>query len=238
MKSQLIILVLALNLAVMAQSGNTLLGYSGLLLVPTADIQQDGELNFGISRIPILYAKNYYGGSYDRTVMFASMGFLPFLEGTFGFTRPDNMQGGVGDRSMSARLQLYRQRGWIPSVALGMQDFFAIKKLHLEPTSAQHFAAAYVVASKAVKFSSPFLQRADFHLGYGVDWLPANDRHLDGLFAGLSFSPIRQVQLLFEYDSHSFNSGVRFFLFSHLRYTMALWKMRYLMQNMSFSISL
>ncbi len=234
----LVISFLFVHLAALAQTSNTMLGYSGLLLIPTADIRQDGEFTFGASRIPILYAKNYHGGSYERTVMFASMGFLPFIEGTFAIVRPDNMQGGVGDRSMSARLRLCREHEWRPAISIGVQDFFAIKELHLEPVSSQHFAATYVVASNSAFFSLPFFHSATFHLGYGVDWLPANDRHLHGIFAGVEFTLIPQIQVLCEYDSQSINSGVRFILFSRVHYTVALWQLRHVMQHLTFSISL
>ena len=34
----------------------SLFGYTGLMLVPSAEIADDGEITGGISRIPILYA--------------------------------------------------------------------------------------------------------------------------------------------------------------------------------------
>lgn len=234
----LFLLLLVTSFPGRAQIGNTMYGYSGLLLTPTAQIHQDGELAFGISRIPLLYAPNYHGGSYDRTVLFASMGFLPFLEGTFGFVRPDNMQGGVGDRTMTARLRLWRQNGWRPALALGMQDFFAIEELELEPVSSQHFASTYAVLSHEIPVSHPLVHQVSAHLGYGTDWLPSNDRHLNGWFGGVRWAPVPQFELMLEYDSQSINSGIRFFLCSRVQYMFAFWQHRYVMHHLSFSFLL
>lgn len=227
-------LIIALTGAAGARGGHTVLGYSGLALIPTAQIVDEGEMTFGLCRIPKLYADNYK--PYDRTVMFVDMGFTSFLEASFGFVRPDNFPGGVGDRTVTARLRVLKSARYMPDVALGFHDFFAIKQLELEPSEAQHFASTYVVASKTLLLPRQF--RTTLHLGYGFDWLPSNDRHLDGLFGGISFSPMLPVELILEHDSHFINGGVRFNFFSRLEYMISFWQMRYVMHHLSFSLPL
>ena len=226
--------MIALSGSAMALGGHTVLGYSGLLLIPTAQIVDEGQMTFGLCRIPKLYADNYK--PYDRTVMFVDMGFTSFFETSFGFVRPDNFSGGVGDRTVTARVHVLKSSRFTPDVAVGIHDFFAARKLELEPSSAQHFASTYVVASKTLVL--PRQLRTTVHLGYGFDWLPSNDRHLDGWFGGMAFSPLPPVELIVEHDSHSINGGVRFIFFSRLEYVISFWQMRFVMHHLSFSFPL
>jgi len=202
---------------VLAQAHNTVLGYSGLIVTPTADILADGQLTANIGRIPKLYADNYK--PYDRTSYVVAMGFMPFMEATMGFIRPDNFQG---------------RR---PALAFGLQDFFAVEDLNLEPVSAQHFTSSYVVATKHVELSVPDMLLS-LNVGYGFSWLPSDDRQLTGLFWGVSLAPMQQVQIIMENDGRQYNAGVRFSFFQQVHYMLSFWQMKYMMHQLSFSILL
>lgn len=220
---------------VLAQAHNTVLGYSGLIVTPTADILADGQLTANIGRIPKLYADNYK--PYDRTSYVVAMGFMPFMEATMGFIRPDNFQGGVGDRTVSARFRLLREKNRRPALAFGLQDFFAVEDLNLEPVSAQHFTSSYVVATKHVELSVPDMLLS-LNVGYGFSWLPSDDRQLTGLFWGVSLAPMQQVQIIMENDGRQYNAGVRFSFFQQVHYMLSFWQMKYMMHQLSFSILL
>lgn len=198
----------------------SLFGYSGLMVVPSAEIADDGELTAGVSRIPMLYT-NWYPNR--RTVMWGRMGFLPFLEAGGMFVRPDDYIWGFGDRSVYVRLQLLREKGRRPAVTIGTQDFFAIKQLKWETATAQHFGALYLVASRHDTLRGVPLH---FHLGYGPDWLVARTKMLVGLFGGVSYSPHRMVTLLAEYDAECFNAGLRLQPFPFLQAHIGLWKLK------------
>ncbi|MBN1479893.1 YjbH domain-containing protein [candidate division KSB1 bacterium] len=216
---------------------NTVYGYSGFVVTPTATILKDGELTGNIGRLPTLYADNYVAYTFDYTTFIASLGFMPFMEVSFGFVRPDNYQGGVGDRTMAMRFQVLREKKNQPALAFGLHDFFAISGLELEPEDAQHFAATYLVLTKQIPL--PFLHsRLTLNTGYGFDVLPAKDDVLNGWFWGFQYSPIEQVHLLFEYDTVHYNAGIRYNLFSHLTYTLSFWQLQYMMHQFSFSIHL
>ena len=218
-----------------AQAKNTVLGYTGIIVTPTAQISRDGELSASIGRIPKLYANGY--APYDRTAFVASMGFMPFLEASFGFVRPDNFQGGVGDRTITVRIQVLSDKANLPAIAFGFHDFFAIENLDLEPESAQHFAAMYAVATKKIPL---YIEGSSLVLnaGYGFDWLPARDSHLQGFFWGLQYSPIKDVDLLLEHDVNNFNAGIRFIFFSHFNYMLSFWQLQHLMHQVGFSLQL
>jgi hypothetical protein len=228
--------IISLSSFLWAGAKNTTLGYSGIIVTPTAQILNDGELTGNLGRLPKLYANNYSPKNYNRTAFVTAMGFFPFLEASFGFIRPDNFQGGVGDRTVTLRLKVLNERQYIPAVAIGFHDFFAVESLDLEPAAAQHFAALYLVTTKQFTFSTS--QSLLVSLGYGPDWLPADDSHLQGLFGGVQYSPIENVQLLAEHDTKNLNVGMRFSFFSHLNYSMSFWQLRYMMHQLSFSFSL
>lgn len=213
---------------------NTVYGYSGFVVTPTATILKDGQLTGNIGRMPTLYADNYVNYTYDHTAFIAGMGFMPFMEVSFGFVRPDNYQGGVGDRTVAMRFQLVREKKTVPAIAFGLHDFFAVSGL--EPEDAQHFAAAYVVLTKQITL--PFTPSSlTLNTGYGFDGLPAKDDVLNGWFWGFQYAPIEQVHLLFEYDAVHYNAGIRY-NFSRLTYTLSFWQLQYLMHQFSFSIHL
>ncbi|MBN1318191.1 MAG: YjbH domain-containing protein, partial [Anaerolineales bacterium] len=156
---------------------SSLFGYSGLMLVPSAEVMEDGQIRFGVSRLPMLYTSQEWRFP-DWTIYFFGLGYMPFLEGAAMIVRPDNYPGGVGDRSVAFKVRLIRQRGKWPALAIGAQDFFGIKKINLEPSKAQKFAALYAVSSKSLRLKNMVVA---LHLGYGVDWLPAQSHQLDGL---------------------------------------------------------
>ncbi len=227
-------LTLTLSVQAAVNSSSTVLGYSGLLLVPTAQTAGEGDLRFGVCRIPKLYARNYR--PYDRTVFFVDLGYFSFLEATFAIVRPDHFPGGVGDRSAAIRIRLVNETSSTPALAIGLHDFFAVDVLDLEPVRAQHFAASYIAASKHFQLSSH--ATVGLHIGYGNELLPANDRLLNGWFGGLAFSPLEPVELLLEYDAHRLNAGCRFSWFSRLDYTFSFWQLRYPMHHLSLRIPL
>ncbi|HOX86411.1 MAG TPA: YjbH domain-containing protein [bacterium] len=216
-----------------AQTGS-LMGPSGVLLVPSATVAADGEIAVGVSRIPELYASRLR--PYERSVFYGRIGYLPFLELTAMVIRPDHYSGGIGDRSGHIKLRLMPEgRSW-PALAVGAQDFFAIDEFNLEPWGAQHFAALYAVASKT--FIAPRSIAVRLHAGYGWDDLPAYERYLVGPFAGVEITPHPWIDLLAEYDSQEFNVGMRLHLFSKLHLVLALWKLQEFTSSVAISFVL
>jgi len=214
-----------------AQAGYTLYGYSGLVLTPSALPEQDGTLAIGINRVPRLYNTALRPAS--RTVFSSSLYFLPRLEVMLGITRPDDYQGGLGDRTGAFRLFVLGEKKYTPALAIGAQDFFAAHQLDFEPVSAQHFSSAYAVLSKS------FVQhKLVLSLGYGQKVFPANEHHLVGAFGGLQWQPYEWVSMVAEYDAENWNAGVHFTIFQHLGFQFDWWKMQHLMWRMHYTFHL
>src|SRR5215471_6222154 len=106
-------------------------GQSGLLEMPSAHMLPDGELSATISSLGSLSER------YNLTFQ-----ALPWLEGTFRYARIDRIAGGsdLFDRSLSVKMRLVEEQGWIPNIALGIQDV----------VGTGIFGAEYFVATKTI----------------------------------------------------------------------------------------
>lgn len=215
-------------------TGNSLLGHSGLIVVPSGYIASDGSVSIGYGRVPRLNAIEYK--AYERNVKFGRIGFLPFLEGTFSIVRPDKYPGGIGDRTVGIKLQLVGEKKYVPALSIGMHDFFGIEELNWEPKRSQHFAALYIVGSKS--FDVPYIYNLGLHTGYGVDWFPARTHQLVGLFSGLEFRLTKYFSAMAEYDADTFNFGARLTLFSRVQFLLAWWDKDKISWNVSYSFML
>lgn len=186
--------------------GQTILGTNGLVTVPVAYIPDDGDVFIGCS----LMNKNHgrlWSDDHHRVNYYASVSYLPFMEIGLRVARHPGYTGlqGIGDRMVSVRVQVLRERKIRPAVALGVHDLIGTKL----------FNALYLVASKGFRLnrSPPF----EIHLGYGTDWFKAERHEFVGLFGGVSVEPITNFHVMIEYDTEKWNSGVRVLFFDHLQ---------------------
>ena len=188
-------------------SAQSLSGTTGLISIPTAQVQQDADFSFGVNFLNKRHL-SYFGGQEHTNAYFVTIGYLPFLEIGLRYTRALHPgPASVGDRMVSVRLKLMSEKSLAPSLVVGAHDFFS--------TVGAHFNALYLVASKTLpgQFASG---TTALHLGYGVDWKDARNHQFVGLFGGVSWSPGRFVDLMLEYDSERVNGGLRLYLLNHV----------------------
>ena len=215
----LILCILIYPLSSRSQSMKTSLGYNGLNIVPSAETADDGTLTVGYSRIPRSYGLQSYPAR--KSVFYMALAAAPFFEASFAFVIHDHLTDRsphAGDRTVSAKLRLLREKKYSPSIGLGAHDFFGITQLGIRKVTTpppQNYAALYAVASKS--FASPWKQKGRIHIGYGTDWLPAEQHFMVGIFAGIELTVIKEISLMAEYDAQYFNIGARLNLFSHLQ---------------------
>lgn len=211
-----------------------LLGYGGVMVVPTAYMPGDGVITATFSRIPKLYAAKLQPYR-TSSVYTMNAGIFSFMEGFVSLVRPDHFKGGTGDRTAGLRVNILRENEYRPALTFGMQDFFALDRLDLEPSSAQVFAALYMVASKSFKFHNRWTL---VHMGYGADWLPAKTRQLNGLFGAFEVETVPDIYLLFENDAKRWNVGLRALLFTHFQAMAGWWGFNEFCFNVSASFNL
>ena len=153
-------------------------GQSGLVHMPDARLAPDGIWRFGLSD-----ADPY-------STLWSSVSLFSRIELSGRYTQIDDVPGfvddpGYGDykdKSFDAKWQLWRERTYLPAVAIGVQDF----------TGTQLFNARYLALSKR-------LGAFDATLGYG-------ERRIDGWFGGVRYTPAShpQLQFLVEYDANRY----------------------------------
>lgn len=193
--------------------GQNLEGLSGLLRIPTAEMQTDKQISIGVNFIP----KEYVSFSAFRNNGYSpyiTLNFLPFVEVSLRITRLLNYNGeheAIGDRTPSLRIRFIEEGENNPAVAVGLHDLISV----YGGNEANHNNALYTVTSKHFNFDG-IGTNIGIHLGYGVDWLKAANHSFVGLFGGLDFKFFNILELISEYDGTHSNGGIRIKLFDHI----------------------
>jgi len=159
------------------------LGQTGLINMPSARIEEEGTLRFGLSTFD----------PYAR--LWSSITLLPRLELSGRYTEIDGVRGfednddfgDFKDKAFDAKLLLLHESRYLPAFTIGTQDF----------TGTQLFSANFIALSK---------QFGDFDvtLGYG-------DERIDGGFGGVRYRPSWNKKLGFvvEYDANDYENDFR-----------------------------
>lgn len=172
--------VLALPLLIsslFAQANSNLSGQSGLIQMPDARMGADGTWRIGMD-----FQSPYRAG-------WSSISVTPWLEGSARFTRFGGLTwqqqgyGDAGDKAFAGKLLLSPEDGYLPALAVGIDDF--------EGTGL--FSSQYLVASKQ-------LGPVDVSLGYGR-------KRIDGTFGGIRYRPsfLPGLSLVGEYDANNYS---------------------------------
>ena len=156
-------------------------GQTGLVSMPDARLAPDGTWRTGYS-----FLRPYHA-------IWSSLTAMPWLEGSFRYTRVQYVEGFPGrpgtdygdykDKSFDAKIRLLDERAAWPQIAVGAHDVGGGTGL---------FTAYYAVASK--RFGE-----FDLTLGYGTD-------RIDGAFGGLRWQPASYPNwsLAAEYDAFDY----------------------------------
>ncbi len=212
MKPHLIIMLALVWLGPSLQGRAQITGTSSLVTIPVADMPPDGSITFGGGFVDRRYSA-YLSGRVDYTPLSVSVGFLPFLEVGFRFSRPLNLDDRerLGDRMVSARFRILTEGRRRPAIVVGAHDFLTVEERN-------YFNALYVVASKHFEALIP----VGLHAGYGTDLMKALAHQFVGPFGGISLTIIRHGEVLFEYDADRINAGVRVDVLDRIRVLLAL----------------
>lgn len=185
------------------------MGNTGLLNIPTADMQETGTFMGGGNYLPDgMTPFKFNTGNY-----FANITFLSFVELSYRCTllktkRYDGKKGYFQqDRSMTARIRPLKEGKYRPSIVVGVDDPF-------KNTGTNYFATVYGTLTKG--FSIAKGDRLALTAGY---YVPLNDYSInDGVFGGVSYSPAfcRELTFMAEYDAKGFNVGAAAKLWKHI----------------------
>lgn len=194
------------------------MGTTGLLNIPSADMQPDGTFMAGANYLPRQLLPDEWG--YNTGNYFVNMTFLPFLEVAYRctFLRGEFKNGNKlqQDRSVSVRLRPLKEGTWWPSIVVGSNDVFTTGKLNPfseENGNNRFFSSVYAVATKHL-----LLNGHDIGFTFGGNIPFRKDSYKQGLFGGIMYSPafLPPVRLMVEYDTtDAVNIGVAARLFNH-----------------------
>jgi hypothetical protein len=205
MKKRKYILIFATAFWPLLCPSQNLTGMTGLLNIPSADMQVDGTFCMGVNYLPIV---NQPSWGYDTGNYYFNLTFLPFLEIAYKCTllkikgRYTNQ-----DRGINFRLRLIRESTYLPAVAVGVNDFYSSTG-----NNARHYGAAYAVLTKHIETRNIVWGMTS---GYGPEKL--QNHQLSGFFGGISLTPIRfkPLSLMGEYDGQGLNFGCGLLAFKH-----------------------
>jgi len=174
-------------------------GLTGLLNMPTAEIQKAGTFMGGGNFLP----KEIHKFNFDTWNYFVNITFFSFLEINYKCTllKSNYMSKGAifnqQDRSFSGKIKILNEKKNIPDVALGINDPFS--------ESRGHFASIYGVITKNI------FQKSSHNLSMSLGYYhPLNSISIqNGIFGGLRYTPafLKPLSVMAEYDSAGFNIG-------------------------------
>lgn len=187
------------------------MGVTGLLNIPTADMQADGTFMVGANYLPEQMLPDFW--DYNSGNYFLNMTFLPCLEIGYRCTLMKLKTGKWNqDRSVSLRLRPLKEGKYWPSVVVGSNDALTTGQLNAfsEVTGNRYFSSVYGVATKHFR---PGGHDLAFSIGWDIPFRKNTPR--EGVFGGMSYSPafFRLLSLMAEYDGNAVNMGgsIRFF---------------------------
>ena len=232
MKKLLLIGVVAL-FSLLPASAQFTYGTTGLLHMPTADMQRDKTFMFGGGHLNTHATPSHW--YYNTWNYYINITIFPFLEIGYTCTLFSAEHLGVDkygysgftnqDRYFSGRLRLWKEgwwKEWTPQIVLGVND---------PGTSAREDGSWGGVSSDSNGYFNRYYIAATKHLSWYGDWgLHAayvyNRRNLDklnGVAVGVDYNfalpatstlnkAINGLNLMAEYDSKFFNVGAKYTL--------------------------
>ena len=221
-------------------------GMTGLLHVPSAEMDTIETLRLGVHAIPAEMmpdAMLFEGEKYASSSWYVSAMPLKWLEAGYNFTlmkfyrnlnKNSNEVGFYSkDRYFSVRLRPLSEGRYWPSVVIGGNDVIGQRD---GDSYSFYFRNFYVAASKHIDL--PFGEVGG-HLAYRK-WAKSFNSRWDGVVGGITlrpsiYSPLRAIA---EYDGESVNIGADCVLFRYVQLQASLMHCRYLSAGAAVRIEL
>lgn len=226
-----LLFLLLFNAVLLRTVAQPVSGMTGLLNIPSAEMQADGTFMAGANYLPESLTPatwDYLTGNY-----FLNITFLPFLELSYRMTLLKNSGDSYNgqDRSVSARLRLLKEKEKIPAIVIGGNDFYT----SVGGSGNQYFSSYYAVATKNFQIAN---QKLSTTMGYAPPI--EEDTQFSGVFGGISYSPFPSTpfSLYGEYDTKAFNAGASMVLFKHFYLYAMLHEMKHFAGGFRFTLEL
>lgn len=196
----------------------TMLGMTGLLSVPSADMQKDKTVIFGTGFLNKELTPSMF--SYNTLNYYLNITILPFLEVGYSCTLfkatnefiPEKKGRFVNqDRALSFRIRPVKEGKYIPAFAVGATD---VTDNFLKSNSLNSFySGIYLAATKHFLLGK---EKIGTHLAY--TYTKQRGVGLKGISLGLTYTPscIPELNLVAEATRKNVNIGATCLFFNHL----------------------
>ncbi len=190
-------------------------GTTGLMTIPTADMQPDGTFMVGANYMPSEITPDYWAD--DTANYFLNITFLPFLEVGYQCTLKRLGNDTINqDRAISVRFRALKEAKWYPSIVLGSGDITTTGQngdITESVSGNNYYSGIYGVATKHFNIAQ---EQIGVTLGYSYD---IQDRsYNDGFFCGLSYCPsfYSDCEFMADMKCEKVSIGAAVKLFDHL----------------------
>lgn len=198
-------------------SAQTTLGVTGLLNSPNAVMSKEGTVKVGGNFLNTNMTPDTW--DYNTFNFFLNVTLFPFFEAALTNTAFDLRDEGKFtnvDRSVSLKLRLFKERKYLPAIAIGSNDLLTSNTdSFFSPNGGnKYFGTHYIALSKHFNFNGNIL---GIHSAYNI--ISSKHQYLNSpISGGISFSPIffNNFNLIAEYDTVDFNLGASIVAFKYL----------------------
>lgn len=256
------LLTLILLASLTTVSAQQYTGMSGLIHVPSADMDKAGEIRIGahfLNKESTPDRGFNYEGKYNTLSHYLSI--TPFSWMEIGYTctlqkgKAINIDGKVQegtprlrfkDRYFSIKIQPLKEDKWWPSIAIGSNDPYgtsgttgtgkeAEKTINGDGLS-QYFGNFYIAATKHFSMQS---HTVGVHLSYRK-WKRSYNNKWNGPVGGITYQPSFQknLRLIIEYTGNEVNVGFDWKLWRHLLIQSSLQNGKYFSGGLCYQLNL
>ncbi|MDD3108043.1 MAG: YjbH domain-containing protein [Alistipes sp.] len=205
-------------------------GTTGLLTIPSADMQRDGTVMIGFNYLNKSMVPVFMGDHYSTYNYYFNATFLPFMEvgymctllrGTDSFVPYKKGKIVNQDRAFSVRFRVLRERKYWPALVIGTNDLYTqtANGQFLGTKGNQYFQKFYLAASKRFRCFKD--DEIGVHLSY--QYTHRSKDPIKGLALGVNYAPsfAPSLNLILECNVDNLNVGVTYTVLRHL-YVQAL----------------
>lgn len=217
-------------------------GTTGLLHVPSAEMQPDKTVMAGFNFMNRELTPPRF--DYHTYNYYLNFTLFPCLEVAYTCTLFTGESLGVKsqrhftnqDRYFSARLRLVKEYPFFPAIVVGTSDPFTSSGHKFDTqTGNGYFSRFFIAATKNIHLKG---QSLGIHLSYLYN--RRFDYPLNGIAGGITYTPsiLPQLRVIAEYDTKDFAMGLSCLFFRHLVVQAELQSMKYFTGGIAYKIFL
>lgn len=225
-------------------------GKTGLIYIPSAELQQDGTFTMGYNYNPINYAIKYNKRN-SESIYYANLVVFPRLEVNINLLQANGWipfkKRGIGDRQLDLKYVFLKEKTKWPSMAVIMSAPFGVDNslLTYALVGTKHIPVTNAIeATVTIGLGSPyFIGRTrnanDILSDFAIkDKRDSSYHYLSGPFGGVKFSVAKKAGVMLEWDSQHLNVGAYAVLFKRWTLQAGLLNGEQLTASTSYSVNL